>query len=253
MRRVTGTIQNNQSTTWLIEQLKKNPKQYPPLDKAQEQELIFQYKNDRDKLNELLYMHNVRLAFNMAKRYATKTNDFDSLVSNCLYGLAVACQRFDITKGIKFSTYATSWIFKYCLSGFYDKQNEIDKVSMSIHEPRMSCKNDGNESTFENYLNDSIDTSCTNYKTIDQELSAMEMSSICRDLMAQLDNDSTLSAEDKSIFIDNVIYKERAKDIAEKHGISQHEVNGIKTRVLSKFKDILSSQYSITEFCQLAS
>ena len=253
MRRMTGTIQNNQSTTWLIEQLKNNPKQYPPLNKTQEQELIYQYKNDRDKLNELLYMHNIRLAFNMAKRYATKTNDFDSLVSNCLYGLAVACQRFDITKGIKFSTYATSWIFKYCLSGFYDKQNEIDKVSMSIHEPRMSSKNDGNEMTFENYLNDSIDQSCTNYKTIDQDLDQAEMTDICKDLLERLEEDISLSSTDKNVFIDHVIYKEKSKDIAEKYGIDQREVGSIKSRVLSKFKDILSSEYCINKFSELSS
>ena len=75
----------------MINELKRSSTQYPPLNKQQERALIEQYRNDRDKLNELLYMHNIRLAFNMAKKYATKTNDFDALVSDCLYGLSIAC------------------------------------------------------------------------------------------------------------------------------------------------------------------
>lgn len=253
MTRSTGTIQNNESTTWLINQLKNNPKQYPTLNKVQEQELIQKHKNNREKLNQLLYMHNIRLAFNMAKKYATKTNDFDSLVSNCLYGLSIACHRFDVDRGIKFSTFATNWIFKYCLSGFYDKQNDIDKLSTSINEPTLCSKSkpDGNDTTYENFLNDNIDQSCTNYKTIEQELSANEMAELCKDLMDRLDNDTTLSAQDKSIFIENVYYKEKTKDLAEKYSVDVKDINDIKSKVLSKFRDILSNEYNINSYSEL--
>ena len=128
--------------------------------KKQERALIKKYKNDRDALNELLYMHNIRLAFNMAKRYATKTPDFDALVSDCLFGLAVACQRFDVSKNIKFSTYATNWIFKYCLSSFYAKQNEIDKVSISLSSAMSHSRSKaggGNDVSFESYVNEYLD------------------------------------------------------------------------------------------------
>ena len=254
MTRVTGTIQNNQSTTKLINQLKNSAIQYPPLNKAQELELIQKYRNDRDKLNELLYMHNVRLAFNMAKRYATKTNDFDALVSDCLFGLSVACQRFDIDKGIKFSTYATNWIFKYCLSGFYDKQNEIDKMSVSMNEPRTFSKmksNNGNEVTFENYVNEYIEPTVQLGKTAEQQLSSNEMNSICKSLIDELNNDNTLSATDKSIFIENVCCKEKAKDLAEKYGKTLKDIAEIKSKVLSKFRELLSGKYSIDSFDQI--
>lgn len=255
MPKLTGMIQNNQSTTKLINQLKNSNVQYPPLNKEQEQALINQYRDDRDKLNELLYMHNIRLAFNMAKKYATKTRDFDALVSNCLFGLSVACQRFDIDKGIKFSTYATNWIFKYCLSGFYDKQNEIDNVSVSLNEPQLCSKtksNNGNEVTLENYVNEYIDLSVTQNKTIEQEINQSEMSDICKDLFSRLDADDSLSAIDKNVFIDNVCYKEKAKDIAEKYNITAQSVNQIKYKVLSKFKDILNNEYNISTFDQIS-
>ena len=83
-------IQNNQNTTKLINALKQAAKQYKPLNKEQEQELIWQHKDNRDKLNELLFMHNIKLVFNLAKKYAAKSKDFDNLVQEGMKGLAEA-------------------------------------------------------------------------------------------------------------------------------------------------------------------
>ena len=252
MAKISGVIQNNQSTTKLINELKSSSTQYPPLNKQQERDLIEQYRDDRDKLNELLYKHNIRLAFNMAKKYATKTNDFDSLVSDCLYGLSIACQRFDIDKGIKFSTYATSWIFKYCLSSFYDKQNEIDKVSTSLNEPKLFIKsNNGNQTTFENYVNEYIEPTIYIGKTIQQQLSAIDTTSIYADLISRLNIDNSLSSTDKKVFIECVCYKQKAKELSEKYNISIHDIQKIKGKVLSKFKDILKNEYSINSFNEI--
>lgn len=249
----TGIIQNNKSTTKLINQLKNSSTQYELLDKKQERELIEKYRNNRSKLNELLYLHNIRLAFNMAKKYATKTKDFDALVSDCLYGLSIACQRFDIDRGIKFSTYATPWIFKYCLSGFYDKQNLIDNASISINQPIGTNlkSNNGNEVTFENYINEYMDLSVSSIKTVDQELSAFELSDIYNNLMEELNNDQSLSAVDKQVFIDNVINKEKVKDIASKYNILANDVVKIKNKILYKFKDLLNTKYHINKFDQI--
>lgn len=248
-------IQNNQSTTKLINILKNSDTQYLPLNKQEERKLIEKYRNNRTKLNELLYMHNIRLAFNMAKKYATKTNDFDSLVSDCLYGLSIACQRFDIDKGIKFSTYATSWIFKYCLSSFYDKQNILDKSTISLNSTSNYLKtksNNGNEVTFENYINEYIEPSIT-YKSIDDELSSIEMNSICKVLLDKLNDDTSLSSVDKQVFIDYIYHKEKARDISSKYGISVKDIMSIKSKILTKFKNILSNKFNIHNFTDLTS
>lgn len=42
--------------------------------------MIQENLHDRDRLNFLLFMHNVRTVFSQAKVYMSKTNDFDSLV-----------------------------------------------------------------------------------------------------------------------------------------------------------------------------
>ena len=244
----TGTIQNNHNTTELLNYLKKDSKQYPPLNKVQERELIEKYRNNRDELNRLLYMHNIRLVFNMAKKYASKTNDFDSLVSDGLYGLSVACQRFDVDMGIKFSTYATNWVFKYCLSSFYGKNIDVEKNSTSLNAASLCANlksNNGNEITLENYVNEYIDPTCNNQKTFEHELSAIEHTDICKHLIDSMNTDSNLSAVDKAVFIDSFYHREKTKDIAKKFDITVQNVNQIKSKILSKFKTILNNEYHI--------
>lgn len=85
--------------------------------------------------------------------------------------------------------------------------------------------NNGNEVTFENYVNEYIDPSISHYKTVDQELSSMEMTSICKELMKKFAEDKSLSATDKNVFIDGVFNKEKTKDIAAKYCISTTDVH----------------------------
>lgn len=71
-------------------------------------------------------MHNIKLVFNIAKKYMSMTNDFDGLVMNGVKGLAEAATRFDITKNIKFVTYAHWWVRKYILETFDKRRTYID-------------------------------------------------------------------------------------------------------------------------------
>jgi len=72
-------------------------------------------KGDTTKINELkqdIALHNIRLVVKIAKQnsYRTNKNDFDDLVQEGMFGLYTAIDRFDVTLGYKFSTYATNWI-----------------------------------------------------------------------------------------------------------------------------------------------
>jgi len=96
-------------------------------------------------------------------------------------------------------------------------------VSVSINEPHLCSKmksNNGNEVTFENYVNEYIDLSVSHDKPIEQSLSSFEMTDICKNLMQKFNEDKSLSAIDKHVFIDGVFNKEKTKDIAEKYNIA---------------------------------
>ena len=231
-------IAGNQNATLLLNQLKAAKDQYPNLSKDEERAIIKKYKKNRKELNRLLFMHNIKLVFNMAKKYMSKTNDFDGLVQDGMIGLGEAVNRFDIKKNIKFCTYAYIWIKKYMTMNFYGKQVEIDKRSMSLDMPSLcaSRSSSGNDVTLENYVNES----------------ANEQKEICKSLMDELEQDNSLSATDKAMFIDMFYNREKTRDIADKYGVTPADVNNVKGLVLSKFRDILNHTMNITSYSQLS-
>ena len=247
-------IAGNQNTTLLLNQLKAAKDQYPNLSKDEERAMIKKYKKNRKELNKLLFMHNIKLVFNMAKKYMSKTNDFDSLVQDGMIGLGEAVNRFDINKNIKFCTYAYIWIKKYMTMNFYGKQVEIDKRSMSLDMPSLctSRSSSGNDVTLENYVNEYIEPTYNSVKTISEELSANEQKEICKSLMDELEQDNSLSATDKAMFIDMFYNREKTRDIADKYGVTPADVNNVKGLVLSKFRDILNHTMNITSYSQLS-
>lgn len=249
MRNTSGVIQGNQNTTILANWLKNSETQYPTLSKKQERELINKYKHDRERLNQLLFMHNVRMVFNIAKKYKSKTADFDNMIQNGMEGLMEATKRFDIKKDIKFVTYAYMWVSKYILSEFYIKNKEIDQNSSSLNQT-MSFRGKSNDESgeFEDCVNSYLDPSVSSIKTIQDELSAHEQEDLVSKLLDSMNSDTSLSATDKKVFMDIFYNRERPSDIADKYDLTMSDVNEIKRRILGKFKDQLETQYDICSF-----
>jgi DNA-directed RNA polymerase sigma subunit (sigma70/sigma32) len=265
-------IYGNQNTTLLANQLKKSEKQYPALNKYQERELINTYRHNREKLNNLLFMHNIKMVFKIAKKYMSCTNDFDGLVQNGMVGLKKAAEKFDLdavvidkktgkpkiddktgeVEYVKFITYAVHWIRKKMTEDFYNKNNEIDKNSMSLNSiSTQSTSSDDKSASFENYVNEYIDKSCYDAPDIISELSGNEQKQLCSVLISKLNNDTSLSSMDKAVFFDIFYNKEKTSDIAEKYNIERLHVHEIKHKILDKFKDILAENFNIKSYSEL--
>lgn len=251
---MNSVIKGNQNTTKLIAELKRAAKQYPPLSKEEEQELVHKYASNREKLNELLFMHNIRLVFNVAKKYMSKTDDFDSMVQDGMVGLAIAAKNFDTTRDVKFITYATPWVRKKVLERFYGKASEVIKRSVSLNAPsaQMSSKvNDGNDGDLESYVNDYLDPSAHIVKDVKQQTASNEQTMLCADLYDQLEHDTSVTDKEKKIFIDLFYNRERAKDIQLMYGVTSKDLSEIKHKVLKSMRAHLESRFGIHSFSDI--
>jgi RNA polymerase primary sigma factor len=99
--------------------------QYPLLSREQEIELAKKIATgDLEAKNDLINS-NLRLVVSIAKHYAGCGVPIQDLIQEGNIGLAHAAEKFDYTKGFKFSTYATWWIKQAITRAIADQSRNI--------------------------------------------------------------------------------------------------------------------------------
>jgi RNA polymerase primary sigma factor len=98
---------------------------------------ILEVRIDIEEPKDALVQRNLRLVVDVAKRYLGRGLNFLDLVQEGNIGLMKAAERFDYTRGFKFSTYATWWIRQGITRAVADQSRTI---RVPVHTNEASTK-----------------------------------------------------------------------------------------------------------------
>ena len=251
--------------------LRRVSKGKPAWDKDRTRELFRRYKEEGDEeAREQLIVSHVNLVRYIAAKFKIRGEPLDDLIQVGTIGLIKAIDRFDPSRGLEFTTYATPTIMGEIKRHFRDKGWTI-RVPRRLQELSAKVNTVTDELTAELQRSPSIDEIAARLGTTpDEVLEAMESSSAYSsvplegqggteeddapaviDRYASVDND--LEASDDRMILEDVISEFPEADqqairmryldgmtqveIAKKLGISQVQVSRMLRRALRRIQE----------------
>ncbi len=196
----------------------------PPLNKEEEEMLIYRLRVGDLAVKTELIERNLRLVVYIARKFENTGICIEDLISIGTIGLIKAINTFNPQKNIKLATYASRCIENEIL--MYLRKNSNMRCEVSIDEP-LNVDWDGNELLLSDILGTENDVI---YKNIEDEVD--------KELLLQaLDK---LGAREKKIMelrfgLGN--YKEKTqKEVADLLGISQSYISRLEKRIIGRLK-----------------
>ncbi|MGN1358091.1 MAG: RNA polymerase sigma factor RpoD/SigA [Bacilli bacterium] len=124
---------NNDDPSDSIEMYLKEIGKIPLLSKEQEIELSKRIASGDSQAKELFIESNLRLVVYLARKYQNRGMSLLDLIQEGNIGLMTAVDKYDISKGYKFSTYATYWIRQTIGRALADKSRNI-RIPVRLYE-----------------------------------------------------------------------------------------------------------------------
>ncbi|SNX54076.1 RNA polymerase sigma factor RpoD/SigA [Thermoanaerobacterium sp. RBIITD] len=100
------------------------------LTRKEEVELFKRLRNGDSTAKDILVEHNMRLVWKMASKLSKPGFEIDDLVQEGLIGLIIAIDKYDYTRGYKFSTYSV-WYIRQRIQRYM--KNTSKSVRLPIH------------------------------------------------------------------------------------------------------------------------
>lgn len=249
-------------------------------DKEKTRELFRRFKEEGDMdAREKLVMSHLNLVRFIANKFKNRGEPIDDLIQVGYLGLLKAIDRFDPSRGLEFTTFATPTIMGEIKRHFRDKgwsvrvPRRLQELSAKVNQATDTLTSQLQRSPTIAEIADYLDA------TVDEVLEAMESSSAYRSVSLEAPSgaddddtpsvidryateDSDLAFTDDRIIIEEALasFSPRERDviemrflkgmtqieIAEKLGISQVQVSRLLRRTLKKIQDKIDPEGVMT-------
>lgn len=208
------------------------------LTKEEEQELLIKAKSGDEQAKQQLILSNLRLVVNIAKNYSNKGLGFIDLISEGNFGLIHAIDKFDYTKGYRFSTYAVWWIKQAITKAIISKGREI-----RIPSYKHDILNKVNKFIM-SYI-----TEYSSYPSIDSiaQGTGLEEKKIQKVMLEFQDMLSLNASIGDDIYLEDTISQADEESLENKvlGEIAKEEINAILGLLKPREKDILTLRYGL--------
>lgn len=195
-----------------------------PLKKKEEEEALERLARGDKNARALLIERNLRLVSHIVKKYYSKTNDTEDLISIGTIGLIKAVNTFSPEKNIKLATYASRCIENEILM-FLRKSSQL-KNEVSIDEP-LNTDWDGNELLLCDVLGSDPDT-------VNRNIECELEKSLVLQAVSKLRDRECLIMELR--FGLNGQKEHTQKQVADKLGISQSYISRLEKKIIRQLK-----------------
>lgn len=249
----------------------KTPSTKTAWDKEKTRELFRRYKEQGDMdAREKLVMSHLNLVRFLANKFKNRGEPLDDLIQVGYLGLLKAIDRFDPSRGLEFTTYATPTILGEIKRHFRDKgwsvrvPRRLQELSAKVNQATDTLTTELQRSPkveeIAAYLNTSVDDvleameSSSAYSSVPLEGSGSSDSDDAPSIIDRYaDEDNALTFTDDRLVIEDALksFSPREREvielrflkgmtqieIAEKLGISQVQVSRLLRRTLKKIQD----------------
>lgn len=250
----------------LILDIENNP------DEAKEKELRI-LKNKIKLLRDRLIEHHMYIAEILSKKYVNKGIEYDDLFQVASLGLIFAIDRFDVSKGYEFSSFATPTIVGEIKRYFRDKSwvikvpRRIQELSKKVNMARVELSQELQKNPSIDEIADYLELSSEEVIEVLDASQVYSPQSLDKSLDSQNDDKDAifgdlLGVEDKNFesietmdFIKNTMEKLKEMEkkiliyryfekmtqiaIANELGVSQMTVSRIEKKIIKKFRQEL--------------